>query len=79
MSNLRDIREKLKVTQKKLAADIGHSPSSVGHYEAGRRSPDISTCHLIVTALGKYGETLTIEDVFPNPSILEPAHESSRA
>lgn len=79
MSSLRDIRKKLKVTQKKLAADIGHSPSSLGHYESGRRSPDISTCHLIVTALGRYGEKLTIEDVFPSPSPPDPTNESARA
>jgi putative transcriptional regulator len=51
MSNLKSIRSKLNITQKQLAAEIGHTPSSLGHYEAGRRVPDIKTCHLIAVHL----------------------------
>ncbi|HID8404590.1 TPA: helix-turn-helix transcriptional regulator [Serratia marcescens] len=71
MSNLKSLRAQFKVTQKKLAEDIGHSPSSVGHYESGRRTPDVSTCHLITAAFSKYGAKVTIEDIFPGPSIHE--------
>lgn len=67
MSNLKGLRESLCITQKQLAKEIGHTASSVGHYESGRRKPDIPTCHLIVSALSKRGPRVTIEDIFPNP------------
>lgn len=65
MSNLKSIRSKLNITQKQLAAEIGHTPSSLGHYEAGRRIPDIKTCHLIARALSNRGGKVTVEDIFP--------------
>lgn len=67
MSNLKSIRSKLKITQRQLAHEIGHTASSVGHYESGRRIPDITTCHLIVNALNSRGVIFKIEDVFPHP------------
>lgn len=66
MSNLKTIRKSINLTQRDLAADIGHTPASVGHYEAGRRSPDVDTCHLIIDALKKRGMDVTFEDIFPN-------------
>lgn len=66
MSNLKAIRKSINLTQKDLASDIGHTPASVGHYEAGRRSPDVDTCHLIIGALKKRGMDVTFEDIFPN-------------
>ncbi|TDT01659.1 helix-turn-helix transcriptional regulator [Erwinia rhapontici] len=75
MSNLKGLRESLSITQKQLASEIGHTASSVGHYESGRRKPDIPTCHLIVSALSKHGTKVTIEDIFPNPESLTSAAE----
>lgn len=68
MSNLKTIRKSINLTQKDLAKDIGHTPASVGHYEAGRRSPDVDTCHLIIGALKKRGMDVTFEDIFPHTS-----------
>lgn len=68
MNNLRKLRQSLHLTQKGLADEIGQTISSIGHYETGRRTPDIKTCHQLVEALSKNGEKLSIEDIFPPAS-----------
>lgn len=65
MSNLKTIRLGLNVTQRQLAKAIGQTPASVGHYEAGRRSPDIRTCHSIICAFNSLGKKVTFEEIFP--------------
>ena len=65
MNNLKILRQSLGMTQKSLAEEIGQTISSIGHYEAGRRQPDINTCHQLAAALAKRGEKVTIEDIFP--------------
>ncbi|EQA1624854.1 helix-turn-helix transcriptional regulator [Enterobacter asburiae] len=68
MNNLRELRRSLHLTQRGLANEIGQTISSIGHYESGRRTPDIKTCHQLVEALSKNGKKLSIEDIFPHPS-----------
>lgn len=68
MNNLKALRRSLRMTQKSLAEDIGQTISSIGHYESGRRQPDIKTCHQLVVALSKNGERVSIEDIFPDPN-----------
>lgn len=68
MNNLRKLRQSLHLTQRGLADEIGQTISSIGHYESGRRTPDIKTCHQLVEALSKNGEKLSIEDIFPPAS-----------
>ncbi|MCZ4058200.1 helix-turn-helix transcriptional regulator [Pantoea sp. LMR881] len=68
MSNLKSIRLGLKMSQKQLAEAIGQTPSSVGHYESGRRSPDIGTCHSIISAFNRLGQKVTFEEIFPQPA-----------
>lgn len=67
MNNLKSLRKNMNLTQKVLAEGIGHTISSIGHYESGRRSPDIKTCHQIVAVLSAHGKQISIEDVFPHP------------
>ncbi|WP_314143210.1 helix-turn-helix transcriptional regulator [Buttiauxella noackiae] len=68
MNNLKALRRSLRMTQKSLAEEIGQTISSIGHYESGRRQPDIKTCHQLVVALSKNGERVSIEDIFPDPN-----------
>lgn len=68
MSNLKNIRKSMNLTQKQLAELIGQSAASVGHYESGRRSPDIETCHQILVALSNSGKKVSFEDIFPHPT-----------
>ncbi|EJO48751.1 helix-turn-helix transcriptional regulator [Enterobacter sp. SST3] len=65
MNNLRELRRSLHLTQRSLANEIGQTISSIGHYESGRRTPDIKTCHQLVEALSKNGKKFSIEDIFP--------------
>ena len=68
MNNLRKLRQSLHLTQRGLADEIGQTVSSIGHYESGRRTPDIKTCHQLVEALSKSGKKFSIEDIFPPTS-----------
>lgn len=68
MNNLRKLRQSLHLTQRSLADEIGQTISSIGHYESGRRTPDIKTCHQLVEVLSKKGGKLSIEDIFPPSS-----------
>lgn len=65
MNNLKKLRKSLHLTQRGLASEIGQTISSIGHYESGRRTPDIKTCHQLVEVLSKNGNKLSIEDIFP--------------
>jgi len=68
MNNLKTIREGLGITKKMLAGSIGQTASSIGHYESGRRMPDIQTSHQLAIFLSSFGDTVKIEDIFPpNP------------
>ncbi|MEG2267969.1 helix-turn-helix transcriptional regulator [Hafnia alvei] len=67
MNNLKTLRKSLGMTQKSLAKEIGQTISSIGHYESGRRQPDINICHQLAAALGRNGDKVAIEDIFPDP------------
>ncbi|EAW9499893.1 helix-turn-helix transcriptional regulator [Salmonella enterica] len=67
MSNLKKMRLSLRLTQKDLANAIGCTPSSIGHYESGRRVPSVDICHLITDSLSKHGIKISIEEIFPHP------------
>ncbi|AHF77933.1 Putative repressor protein [Sodalis praecaptivus] len=65
MSNLRKIREAIPVSQSVLADLVGCTQGAIGHYESGRRTPDLSTCRQLVNALNNLGATVQLDDVFP--------------
>lgn len=65
MSNLRTIREAAKVSQTALAKKVGCTQGAIGHYESGRRNPDLKTCRKLVEALNELGAKVQLDDVFP--------------
>lgn len=65
MSNLRTKREAAKVSQKDLAKLVGCTQGAIGHYESGRRQPDLKTCRKLVAALNAFGANVKLDDVFP--------------
>ncbi|MEW6485400.1 MAG: helix-turn-helix transcriptional regulator [Pseudomonadota bacterium] len=65
MSNLRKIREMLKISQTALAGMVGCTQGAIGHWESGRRSPDLKTCRQLVDALNDCGAKVKLDDVFP--------------
>ncbi|ECE5083561.1 helix-turn-helix transcriptional regulator [Salmonella enterica subsp. enterica serovar Worthington] len=65
MSNLRKIRETMKVSQAVLAGKVGCTQGAIGHYESGRRHPDLKMCRQLVDALNSFGAKVQLDDVFP--------------
>jgi putative transcriptional regulator len=65
MSHLRKIRETMKVSQTALADKVGCTQGAIGHYESGRRHPDLKTCRVLVDALNSFGANVQLDDVFP--------------
>lgn len=65
MSNLRKYREALKLSQSALAERVGCTQGAIGHWESGRRQPDLKTCRLLVESLNELGADVQLDDVFP--------------
>ncbi|XJX17999.1 helix-turn-helix transcriptional regulator [Salmonella enterica subsp. enterica serovar Agona] len=65
MSNLRKIRETMTVSQAVLAEKVGCTQGAIGHYESGRRHPDLRMCRQLVEALNSFGANVQLDDVFP--------------
>lgn len=47
MSNLRKYRESLNISQTTLAKAVGCTQGAIGHWESGRRFPDLKTCRAL--------------------------------
>lgn len=69
MSNLKKIRKRLGISQSVVAVSVGVSQGAIGHYENGRRTPDIEMCWKIVSTLNSLGAKCTVDDVFPGPQL----------
>lgn len=65
MSNIRNIRERVGITQAALAKTVGLTQGAIAHYENDRRKPGLDECRRIVTALNHYNARVTLDDVFP--------------
>ncbi len=65
MSNLRKYRESLNISQTTLAKAVGCTQGAIGHWESGRRFPDLKTCRALVACLNKLGAKVSLDDVFP--------------
>lgn len=65
MNNISAVRKKTGVTQQQLADLLGWKQSRIGNYEAGVRTPDLSSCRKIVGALNTLGAECSLDTVFP--------------
>jgi putative transcriptional regulator len=63
MSNVRTIRERLKLTQAELAAVIGCTQGNVGHYERGQTVPP-AVARRLIRAARERGLDLSFDDVY---------------
>ncbi|MEX2953581.1 helix-turn-helix transcriptional regulator [Serratia fonticola] len=66
MNNLKTIRKKAGLTSFDLAREMGCTRGSIGHYETGRRLPDIKVAQRLVASLNNLGAECSIEEVFPS-------------
>ena len=64
MNRLAEKRKTLNISQNTLAKHLGWGQSRIGNYETGR-TPSLSDCRKIVSALNGLGCKCTIDDVFP--------------
>ncbi|WP_201473376.1 helix-turn-helix transcriptional regulator [Escherichia coli] len=76
MSNLRKYRESLNISQTTLAKAVGCTQGAIGHWESGRRFPDLKTCRALVACLNKLGAKVSLDchercnsDPHPTPEI----------
>ncbi|WP_024529213.1 helix-turn-helix transcriptional regulator [Serratia fonticola] len=69
MNNLKTIRKKAGLTSFDLAREMGCTRGSIGHYETGRRLPDINTAKRLVASLNKLGAECSLEEAFPSEVI----------
>jgi len=65
MSNLKSIRESVRMTQAALADSVGVTQGAIAHYENERRKPGLDECRRIVFALKQGGADVTLDEVFP--------------
>ncbi|HHG9944784.1 TPA: helix-turn-helix transcriptional regulator [Yersinia enterocolitica] len=66
MNRICEYRGKAGLSQKNFAELMGVTQSAIGHYETGRRTPNISVCKRIVACLGSVGIECDLGDLFPN-------------
>lgn len=71
MSNLRKYRESLNISQTTLAKAVGCTQGAIGHWESGRRFPDLKTCRALVECLNKLGAKVSLDDVFPPEGLVK--------
>ncbi|QTL40988.1 helix-turn-helix transcriptional regulator [Xenorhabdus budapestensis] len=67
MNKIKKLRSDLGITRKRLAECAGCTPGAIGHYENGRRTPNITVCRTIVSAFSALGAEFTLDDIFPPP------------
>lgn len=65
MSNIKSIRERLRMTQAALAGEVGVTQGAIAHYENDRRKPGLDECRSIVAAFNRKGAAVTLDEVFP--------------
>lgn len=73
MSNIKTIRESLRMTQAALADSVGVTQGAIAHYENERRKPGLDECRRIVSALNERGACVTLDEVFPPTESLSAA------
>ncbi|GAB6263224.1 helix-turn-helix transcriptional regulator [Photobacterium sp. R1] len=67
MSNLKQIRLQLGLSQAALAKQAGITQGAIAHFERGKRTPSIDMCWKVVNALNALGASCSFDDVFPDP------------
>jgi putative transcriptional regulator len=71
LNKIKHYRELTRQTQLQLGETVGVGQGAIGHYESGRRDPDLEACRAIVAALAaagaitEQGAAVSLDDVFP--------------
>lgn len=62
---IREIRQKLKLTQEEFGGQIGVKQGAVANYETGRRIPEVPIARKIEQIAQTNGMKYTISDILP--------------
>lgn len=65
MNKISEYRKATNLTQGKLAQLVNLTQGALGHYESGRRTPNLKTARKIVLVLNQQGVACSLDDVFP--------------
>ncbi|MEE3609366.1 helix-turn-helix transcriptional regulator [Avibacterium paragallinarum] len=65
MNKISEYRKATNLTQTEFATLLNLTQGALGHYESGRRTPDLDTARRIVRLLNENGATCSLDDVFP--------------
>lgn len=80
MSNIKVIRERLKLTQSALALGIGCTQGNVGHYENKGQTMPPDMARRLIDFAGTQGLAITFNDIYmPElaPALMEPAQAAT--
>lgn len=75
MTNLRDIRRTLNLSQAELASAMGVTQSALSQYETGRCQPLIKHAKKLIAFAGGRGILISLEDVYAGTEELAPTGE----
>ncbi|EKO3629015.1 helix-turn-helix transcriptional regulator [Vibrio metschnikovii] len=67
MNNIKEYRNSIGITQKRLGKAVGVGQSTIDRYENGVRKINYQTAWMIVDSLNQLGAHCSFDDVFPNP------------
>lgn len=81
MQSIRDIRERLGMTQEAIADGIGVTQSNVSHYEQGRQQMPPDVARRLIALAHSLGHELTFDDIYAGPrsNSGEPTPSTERA
>lgn len=64
MQSVREIRERLGLTQGAMADGIGVTQSNVSHYEQGRQQIPPDVARRLIALARRHGHELTFDDIY---------------
>lgn len=67
MNRIREIRERVGISQAALYKQLSWKQSRLANYESGKRMPGLNECRRIVATLNELGAECDLADVFPEP------------
>ncbi|PJY97722.1 helix-turn-helix transcriptional regulator [Pseudomonas donghuensis] len=65
MNQIAALRKSAGIKQRELVARLGWTQTRLSNYESGHRTPGLSECRAITSALNDLGAKCTLDDVFP--------------
>lgn len=63
-TNLRAIRNRLKMTQLEIATAIGRTQANVSHYETARQEMPPSAARILIAVARSRGVELTFDEIY---------------